>query len=354
MKIRLIAFTEAGLRQAHRLGACLPQDAQVEVFRGFGPDKESLAAWTSEGFSEADALVFVGAAGIAVRAIAPHASSKAVDPAVVVVDEAARWVIPLLSGHLGGANRLARLLAEGVGAQAVLTTATDVRGVWAVDDWAAARGMAVLDPSRIKGVSSRLLAGGRVALACDLPLAGQVPEGVDAIELAMPPSVDAAESAQDGGEGTRFDIVLSPFSRSCAEGALRVVPRRIVVGVGCRRGTDEGDLARAIDEALSRAGVYPQAVREVRSIDLKQDEAGLLSLARRRGWSSRFFSADELRAVEGVFASSAFVERTTGVDNVCERAAAACGETVLLPKTVFEGVTVAVALDGSPINWNEE
>lgn len=352
MKVRFVAFTEAGLRQAHRLGACLPQGAEADIACGFGPEKVSLAAWTAQAFSEADALIFVGAAGIAVRAIAPHARSKTTDPAVVVVDEAGRWAIPLLSGHLGGANRLARLLAAGIGAQAVLTTATDVRGLWAVDDWAAARGMAVANPARIKRVSSRLLAGGRVSLACDLPLRGAAPEGVDAIALGKPSAADSAESSAE--DGRRFDIVVSPFSRACADEVLCVVPRRVVVGIGCRRGTAEGSLAKAVDEALARAGVLPQAVREVRSIDLKNDEEGLLSLAERRGWSVRFYSVEELRAVEGSFARSAFVEQVAGIDNVCERAAAACGETVLLPKTIVEGVTVAVALDESPIDWNEE
>lgn len=345
MIVRFVAFTEKGLEQAHRLASCLPQDARADVSCGFGPGRVSLAAWTDEGFSRADALVFVGAAGIAVRAIAPHVKSKASDPAVVVVDEAARWVIPLLSGHLGGANRLARALAAGAGSQVVLTTATDVRGVWAVDDWAAARGMAVENPPRIKGVSSRLLAGERVTLACDLPLEGAVPDGVDAFAL---------DGVAPDADGLRYDIVVSPFSRACAAETLRIVPRRIVVGVGCRRGTAARDLARAVDNVLLDAGVLPSAVREVRSIDLKSDEAGLLSFASDRGWPVRFFSAEELRSVEGDFPPSAFVERTVGVDNVCERAAAACGETVLAPKTVVDGIAVAVALDDSPIDWNEE
>ena len=126
------------------------------------------------------------------------------------------------------------------------------------------------------------------------------------------------------------------------------------MGVGCRRGASEEALAHAVDEALARAGILPLAVAEARSIDLKRDERGLIAFAERRGWPLRFFSADELSAVPGKFAPSEFVERTTGVDNVCERAASACGETVLVHKTVVDGVTVAVALDVSPILWNED
>ena len=326
MKVRFVAFTEAGLRQAHRLGACLPQGAEADIACGFGPEKVSLAAWTAQAFSEADALIFVGAAGIAVRAIAPHARSKTTDPAVVVVDEAG--VGRSRSYRAIWAARTAlRAFWPRVSARRRFSPRRPmVRGLWAVDDWAAARGMAIANPARIKRVSSRLLAGGRVSLACDLPLRGAAPEGVDAIALGKPSAADSAESSAE--DGRRFDIVVSPFSRACADEVLCVVPRRVVVGIGCRRGTAEGSLAKAVDEALERAGVLPQAVREVRSIDLKNDEEGLLSLAERRGWSVRFYSAEELRAVEGSFARSAFVEQVAGIDNVCERAAAACGETV--------------------------
>ena len=120
------------------------------------------------------------------------------------------------------------------------------------------------------------------------------------------------------------------------------------------RGASEESLGKAIDGALALARVLPSAVKEVRSIDLKRDEQGLLGLARHRGWPLRFFSSDELAAVPGDFPASAFVERVAGVDNVCERAAAAQGEAVILPKTIIEGAAVAVSLDECPIRWNEE
>ena len=139
----------------------------VSVSRGFGEGKADLRAWTAL------------AAGIAVRAIASHVASKANDPAVVAIDEAGRFAVPLLSGHLGGANELAQTVARAAGAIPVITTATDVRGVWAVDTWARCAGLAVSNPEAIKRVSARLLSGGRVALYSDMPISGQPPEGVD-------------------------------------------------------------------------------------------------------------------------------------------------------------------------------
>ena len=152
-----LAFTEKGLALAQKLASALP-GAVARCGHG-GP---GLADWTAEQFAHADALIFVGAVGIAVRAIAPHCRSKAVDPAVVVLDECGHFAVPILSGHLGGANDLARALAAVCGAVPVITTATDANGVFAVDAWARHQNCAVLEPGRIKRVSSRLLAGGPV------------------------------------------------------------------------------------------------------------------------------------------------------------------------------------------------
>ena len=140
-----IAFTARGLALAQRLAAACPGS----VARG-GADGVPLADWTARQFAQSDALIFVGAAGIAVRAIAPHCRSKAADPAVVVLDEGGQFAIPLLSGHLGGANDLARWLAAVCGAVPVITTATDGRGVFAVDEWARRQNCAVAEPERIK------------------------------------------------------------------------------------------------------------------------------------------------------------------------------------------------------------
>mgnify|MGYP001090820742 CR=1 FL=1 len=162
-----LAFTEKGLALAQKLASALP-GAVARCGHG-GP---GLADWAAEQFAHADALIFVGAVGIAVRAIAPHCRSKAVDPAVVVLDECGRFAVPILSGHMGGANDLARALAAVCGAVPVITTATDANGVFAVDAWARHQNCAVLEPERIKKVSGALLAGRTVRFASDRPLPG--------------------------------------------------------------------------------------------------------------------------------------------------------------------------------------
>lgn len=345
-------------RTAHALSDCAQTSEvdpgwDVSVSRGFGEGKTDLRAWTALTWEASDALLFVGAAGIAVRAIAPHVASKANDPAVVVIDEAGRFAVPLLSGHLGGANELAQTVARAAGAIPVITTATDVRGVWAVDTWARRAGLAVSNPEAIKRVSARLLSGGRVALYSDMPISGQPPEGVDI-----------------ASDRARADIVVSPFAGANAGASvlaaeitdapagetgkpagvraqapapepLRLVVPCIVAGIGCRRGACAEVIGEAFLLACGQAGISPSAVREAATIDVKAHEEGLLAFCRARNIPLVTYSADELSQVDGSVSPSDFVRATVGVDNVCERAALADGGKLIFPKLAHSGVTVA-------------
>ena len=205
------AFTETGLALAETLARALP--GPVTRCGHGGP---SLAEWTAAAFAQNEALIFVGAVGIAVRAIAPLCRSKASDPAVVVVDECGHFAVPLLSGHLGGANDLARAIAALCGAVPVITTATDAHGLFAVDEWARHQNCRVLEPERIKTVSGKLLAGEPVLFWSEFPIAGPAPAGVNAA-----PAPEAAD----------FALTLSP-----AGNALHLTPRIGVLGIGAGAG----------------------------------------------------------------------------------------------------------------------
>ncbi len=324
--IAYLAFTEKGRALAETLRAAL--DGEVSCTR----DGVSLAGWTAKAFSESRALVFIGAAGIAVRAIAPHLRSKASDPAVVVVDECGCFAIPLLSGHLGGANALAREIARSCGAEAVITTATDRSGVFAFDDWARVQGLTVADPSRIKAVSARLLAGARIRVRSAFPIDGAPPAGV--------------ALAEDGEADVWVDVR--------AHDALTLVPPALILGVGCRRGTKQESLEARFAALCAGTGVLPQAVCAAASIDLKWDEAGLAAFCAAHGWPLHFYTAAELAALAGDFSVSAFVTRTTGVDNVCERAAlrSARGE-LIVKKHAGDGVTFALAQRPLRLDWRD-
>ena len=251
---------------------------------------------------------------------------------MIVLDECGHFAIPILSGHLGGANDLARTLAAVCGAVPVITTATDLHGIFAVDEWAKRQNCTVLEPARIKNISGRLLAGKPAAFHTDFPVQGTPPAGI------IP-----AGSAQDAD----FALTLFP-----AVDALHLVPRIGVLGIGCRRGTSADQLEEVFSAFCSLHLLAPQGICAAASIDLKQNEPGLLSFCQRHGWELRFYSAAQLQAAPGQFTPSPFVQSVTGVDNVCERAAVLrSGGILCLKKYAAQGVTFALAQQPFMPDW---
>ncbi|MDD4850482.1 MAG: cobalamin biosynthesis protein [Gemmiger sp.] len=352
--IAYLAFTAKGQALAERLAAAL--GGQVARCGG----AVSLAGWVAAQFPKAGGLVFVGAAGIAVRAIAPHLHHKASDPAVVVVDECGRFAIPILSGHLGGGNALARQIAACCGAQAVITTATDANGVFAVDEWAKRQGCRVQNPGRIKAVSAVLLAGGQVGVYSRWPVAGTPPQGVrltlgeNGENSENSAIVESSPSGKSGEAPPVFGVWLDVQPPKKTEGdPLFLVPPVAVLGVGCKKGTTCGALEGALAALLAGCGLAKAAICQVATIDLKQGEPGLLEFCRANAWPLAAYPAAELRRVQGSVTPSAFVAGVTGVDNVCERSALAAAKgTLYQTKQAGNGVTMAVALKPYAPDWS--
>lgn len=309
MRLRAVAFTDCGMETGKRLEGL---ESLTRCPKG------GLAQWVEAAWEQAEGLVFIGAVGIAVRAIAPRIVHKAKDPAVLVVDETGKFVIPILSGHIGGANAAAMEIARALGAVPVVTTATDLHGLFAVDTWAVSQGLAIANPEAIKNVSGKILAGKTVAIQSDFPLEGAFPSGV--------------------AEAAAGDVIISAKKQGRA--ALHLIPRCISLGIGCRKGAEEA----AIEALYQELGIADAAICGVYSIDLKAGEAGLLAFCKRHGFPFQTFSAEELKTAEGSFTPSKFVQSVTGVDNVCERAAVLGGGTLQVPKQAQNGVTIAAAV----------
>lgn len=328
MRSAVFAFTGRGKATARRVAARLAGEVALYAparlaGEGFEAYEGSLPQFVG-GLFDRDALVFVGATGIAIRAVAPHVASKRSDPAVIGIDEAARFVIPLLSGHIGGANALARRLAEALDATPVITTATDVNGRFSVDAWATDHGMAITSMALAKRVSAEILTR-------DIPFYtdGTRPE--------------ALANGLTWGDSGDLGVCVSVRDIKPFRDTLLLVPRALRLGIGCRRGTPVEAVVAAVQKVLSENKLRIEGVAGVASIDVKADEAGLLECCRSHMWPVAFYSAAQLNAVEGSFSRSEFVKKTVGVDNVCERAAAASGGKIIVNKTALNGVTVAVA-----------
>ena len=370
MKVALICFSLTGRETGDKLCRGLETAGMTAVLdkkSKYLPDsvKVSTSAWAGEKFSDSDALVFIGATGIAVRSIAPYVASKKSDPAVLVIDECGQFVISLLSGHLGGANELALTAAEILHAVPVVTTATDLHQRFAVDVFAKKNNCSIFNMKAAKEVSAALLAGKKVGFYSAFPMVGELPDGLmlcdehgnsvgymdDALE-DKERVTDSSKLQKNTGsimaDGTEIECgVAVTVHVSCQPFAstTQVVPKCLTLGMGCRKGKDAAGIAEAAQKVLDRAELYRDAFEQIASIDLKKDEQGILSLS--ENWQIPFvtYTENELKQVPGEFTPSPFVKKITGVDNVCERSAVLASDNgrLLQKKTGENGVTTAVA-----------
>ncbi len=326
----ILSFTSKGAALGEKLKMILPD---VRCYSKYACKKEvppadiNVKEIVGQAFLESDTILFIGAAGIAVRLIAPYITSKDRDPAVLVMDENADFIIPILSGHLGGANKIACLIAERTGAQAVITTATDINGIFAVDVWAKEQNLRIQNIENIKYISSALLRGEKIGFACDYEVEGGIPDflGSDTRENGI-------EISQTGEK--------EPFLHT-----LHLTPRNYVLGLGCRKNVGAGILEEAILQILQKHHLSIANLVSVATIDLKAEEPAIRAFCDRYKLKFMIYSSGALAEAEGSFTSSEFVQGTVGVDNVCERAAYLASDRgeIVQRKTCNNGVTTALA-----------
>ena len=332
MKISVISFTETGQQLAERIRESMDGETAVTLYTKCSRlekktvsavddsdadticVRNSLSAWAGEQMAARHALIFLGACGIAVRAIAPWIMDKLHDSPVLVADEMGKYVIPLLSGHVGGANELAVRLAGALGAIPVITTATDLHDSFAVDIFAKRNDLRICNREGIAKVSAKVLAGEEITMSVQtghLAVDETIPSGMRL--CAYPPAEKVDVLIADDTEET--------FRKESAE--LLLQPKKYILGVGCKKDTDSAKLN-----------------------DVKKEERCLLEFSEKYRIPFRTYTAQELQAVPGEFHGSEFVKTQVGVDNVCERAAlkaAGTGGWILLGKQAQDGMTVAVA-----------
>lgn len=279
-----------------------------------------------------DAHYFIMATGIVVRTIAPLIRDKNRDPAVVCGDEGGRFVISLVSGHIGGANDLAVKLSDILGATPVITTATDVNQVPGIDVIARDHGLYIENKEAIKHVSMAFIKGD------PLPVH-------DPFHLVSPhlPSALMEDSSLFTSE--KSGIWVDYMIHDLPEKVLVLRPKMLVAGMGCRRGVSLQELEDHLRKVFEAQGFSMNSLSKIVSVDLKSDEPGLLELARTLNVPIAFYTRDELDRVKTVPNPSSLVNKHIGVKSVCEAAAIlATGRTCLLiPKTASRTVTLALS-----------
>ncbi|MGN0412875.1 MAG: cobalt-precorrin 5A hydrolase [Lachnospiraceae bacterium] len=308
-----------------------------------------IREFAAQAFERKEPILFIGACGIAVRSIAPYVKDKKSDPPVIVMDEKGKYVIPILSSHLGGGEKLAELLSEILGGQLINTTASDVNQLFAVDTFAKANGLKISDMKKAKDVAAAIVDGKK----CVIFISGQDFE----VEGALPDEVTVqwveSSALQDEDSGQQEKATIVVISNRTEEIPLQLIPKNVILGVGCKKGKNVQELMAFILCVLDQLKLVPDAVKCMASIDMKKDEQGLLQAAEILNVPFFTFSSEKLenqQLPEECFSESEFVKEVTGVSNVCERAAVAAGADYLMQKKVsYQGMTLAVGIQKGKI-----
>ncbi|MBW4085466.1 cobalt-precorrin 5A hydrolase [Paenibacillus sp. S150] len=351
-----VAITVSGIRLALKLGARL---AETEVYcyakysggledvpgtrRIFaGPVKELLPQL----FRQYEGVILFFSLGAAVRLTAPLLEDKRTDPAVIVIDERGEHVISMLSGHLGGANRLTLQIAQLLGSHPVITTASDVQGIFAVDLLGSELGWRADSFAPMKTVSAALVNGEAVAFLQESGEPGWLPP-----EAVLPGHVRLCEDMAELREAP-FSAAIVVTDRllsgqeaaALGERAAVYRPRSLVVGLGCNRGTPLEELEAVVLDTLAELGLSLLSVRNLATAGIKGDEAGLLALCAKYGWELALYTPEQLNTVALEQPSEA-VFKATGAYGVCEPAAllSSGAAGLLLKKKKSGNATIAVA-----------
>lgn len=344
MEIDIYAFSANGARLCDKIIEGLKEyniEAYVpSKYASYGRHvkirQDSLYISTEKSFANKDCIIFIGAAGIAIRAVAPFVRSKRTDPAVLCIDEKGINVISLLSGHIGGANQMTLKVADIIGGNPIITTATDINGKFAVDQWATYQKLYIMSLKAAGNIASAILDDEKIGLDSDFEIIGELPEEIDLNQKRIGICISLNDKKKP------FDITLN------------LVPKIISVGVGCRRGTDFCVIHKAVTEVLDEYNISPYAISSINSIALKKNEEGIIKTAKMFKVPFNTFTGDELNNIDGEFSDSDFVKSITGVDSVCERAASASSSTkkLVIRKTIKNSVTVAACMEDFKISFD--
>ncbi|MBP1545553.1 MAG: cobalamin biosynthesis protein [Oscillospiraceae bacterium] len=342
MIVSIISITRKGLDLSKKICNCFIDDHSITRYAFYKSCDENAVSFsdinslTVSIFQKSDAVIFVSACGIAVRSIAPIIKSKVTDPAVLVVDDNGKFVIPILSGHLGGANTFAKVISEKIDAVPVITTATDIGGKFSPDSFAKANDLIITDMTAAKEIASAVLSNEKIGFVSDYEY------------INIPSDIAVNQKCRTG------ICVSADTAKKSFEITLNLVPKNIVIGIGCKRGTACDSIERHVSEGLRTVGIDEKRICAVTTIDIKSDEKGLSEYCEKHKLKLFTYTAEELMKVDGEFAKSEFVLAQTGADNVCERSVVKYGGKLIISKISSNGVTVAAGEMPVCIDFSKE
>jgi cobalt-precorrin 5A hydrolase len=353
--IAVVAITKRGVETALRIKEALAKRGlNGNVFApsrynqtGVVALERKIGEFVKETYNKADAIVAVMATGIIIRAVAPLLESKLVDPAVVGVDVSGRFVISLLSGHYGGANELTRLIAKGIGATPVITTASDVMGKQSIDELARVLHLKIINPGSLVAVNSAIVNDEKIVIITlgfvNVPFTRVLGFDVERAETAEV-AAEIVNRYYAGAVITQATLPQHRFTKT----VTFLKPLTVAVGLGARKEVGEDTIVDAVNAALTKANVPLERVDRLATVSIKKGSEPMKKAAENLGLRLEFLDVETLRALEhgDLSPDSEIVKRNVGVGGVCERAALiAAGKNprLILKKTKQNGVTVAIA-----------
>lgn len=373
MKLAVVAITRQGVVLARQVAELLkefPEGPFVSLLvpsrflvnspeiKGFDLPLKELV---KELFSTQQGLIMIMALGIITRLVGPLARDKRIDPAVLGLDEKGKFVISVLSGHLGRANELTRYLAEKLGAQAVITTATDTHGLPAVDLLTLEFNLAIEPFEMVKDINAAIVNGEKVVFYSEIPIWFFEEKSAQG-KISYLPDLTSLPNVKfcpfylySPGERPKDNWVVLVTNKDLGPPLQKVLylrPRNLIAGIGCKKGTGFDEIRSAVMAALKAAGLSPLSIRAFATVDIKGKEEGILELAREFNVPLLTFNFQEIADImeknPDIISNSAKVFEKIGVGGVCEPVTllASPGASLILPKFVQKGVTVAVAQEG--------
>jgi cobalt-precorrin 5A hydrolase len=313
----IISITKGGYKISKIIGEIFES---ADIY-SINPDRKEdnelilpLKEFTKELFEKYDNLIFIMAVGITVRVIAPYIKDKTKDPAVVSIDEKGNYVVSILSGHLGGANSLTEKIAKEINALPIITTASDVLETKSVDMIAIDEGLKINSMDKAKKITSIVVNGNKVGVLSKVDLKETLPD-----EYIFYDSLEALE--KDFCKNLIRGALIIDFYKSKISKNIPVaylIPKKIVIGIGCRKGKSAKKILKFINENLDEFSIFEKSVKIISSAWIKKNEEGIIQAAKLLNANVKFYDKEQIEGVQDKFENSEFVMKTIGVGNVAE------------------------------------
>lgn len=333
MRLACFSFTDKGFELGERISKTDNNKYEIEHYDNSALDN-GVKGFLKSQWRNFDGFIFISATGIAIRMINPYIKSKTIDPAVVVVDDMGRFSISLLSGHIGGANKIAEWIGKSIDAIPVVTTASDNRGIDSIDIFAKTNDYYIEDMNSVTKITSMMVNGKRV---------GFYTEDNQIIKYHNIERINDLKNIDESLDGA---IIVSSKEVipqiSIPYTILR--PKNINIGIGCRRGVDVDTIIEAVEAALIDKNLCARSIRALSTIEIKKNEIGIIKAAEYYDCPLKIFNIEQIRPIEDMFEKSQFVKNTIGVYSVSEPCAYLLGGNLITRKAVYNGVTISISI----------